>query len=319
MPCDPLIYVPVTDPSVPAVRSVAGIPASDIVGDIAICNELGVGMPAELKPIGVGSGQQSPMKICASGASARCNYREFYKAIGVGGDIMIAEDLGSYPKNQYINISEIIIDLDTANMFILTVSRLDRSYVLLLKSLYHKKSSDGERDCVGTVDDTAFGDIYLFTDGTSDEGLSELPAGRNFEIDEIPNHGRFIFEVHPVNGKPTTDSIRTIYLMVEYTGSANGTIDLSFVEFFDYLSVGGGSTIVDEFVFNKPRGFDPSGIVKSSTAFNLSANSTNLYQIVINNPTMYVVDSAYDATCIPNYNQVVHNRYSETIILNKIL
>ena len=314
-PCDPLIYIPITDPDVPVFRTASGIPARDIAPDIAICGELGLGISDVVNPIGSGNGEESTVKISNESCSFRCGYREMVGSILTGGNVFISEDLGSYPKNQYINSSEIVVDLDAANMFTLRLTRLDREYVLLLKSTYHRKSEDGSRDCVGFVRKTAFGDLYYFIDGTTSDALVELPAGRDLELDQIPNYGVFIFENLPVRGKPTTDSIRTIYLMVHNSSDAAGEISMIFEEQFDFNAIGGGSAVVNQFVFPKPIGFS---VLKADDALQVEANSYNLYEIKINNPTMYVVDSIYDAECIANYDNIIHSRFSSRLIVTKL-
>lgn len=316
--CDPEVYNPPEDPTPPGIRTLAGVPASSIFEDILICNENGIGLPSNLQFIGVGSGGQSSLKISRTGASVRGGYREIGGGVIFGPNLLFAEDLGSYPKTQYINNSEIVVDVDSANIFNLRITRLDRIYTILLKSVYHRRASDGARSCVGYVKTTSFGDTYIFVDGTTSLELSSLPAGRSFEIDEIPNVGKFIFELSPVVGKPQTDSKRTIYIMIEYTGSEPGTLSMSFDEFFDFQSLGGGNPVVDAFVFQKPIGF--SNVIKEENAFNISAESFNLYELTIGNPTMYIVDEDdYDASCVSNYNSVVHNRYSKNITLTKII
>jgi len=317
--CDPNIYVEITDPAPPVTRSIVGQAANAIVGDVAICNENGKGITDQINPFGFGSGHQSPLKISSSGASIDSGYREMRQAIRVSDHVMVSDDMGSYPKNQYINNSNIIFDLDKYSIFNIKISRIDRQYTFLLKSNYHMNSSDGERDCVGYVRETAFGDLYIFTDGTSDEALTELPAGRDLEVDELPNYGKFIFETHDVNGKPQTHSTKKILIFIQYTGTDAGTLDITFQEFFDYIALGGGSSVVDEFVYQKPSGFTSNYIMIPNTAFNVGSLSENLLEITINNPTMYVVDSAYDPACIPNYNQTIHNRFCRDLIVQKIL
>ena len=316
--CDPAIYNPPEDPTPPASRTIAGVPASDSCKDILICNDTGTGLSADLKYVGAGDGGQSSLKISRSGASIRGGYREVGGGVIFGSTLMFAEDLGSYPKTQYINNSEIVVDLDSANIFNIKITRLDRFYTILLKSNYHRKASDGERSCVGYVKTTSFGDTYIFVDGTTSLELTSLPAGRVFEIDQIPNVGKFIFELSPVVGKPSTDSKRTIYIMIEYTGSEAGTLPLSFDEFFDFQSLGSGNPVVESFVFPKPLGF--SNVIKQDDAFDLSPESFNIYEVTINNPTMYTVDEEdYDASCISNFNSIIHNRYSKNIVLNKVV
>lgn len=316
--CDPNIYVEINDPTPPAIRSIAGTPVNQVSSDIAICNENGSGISENMLPFGFGSGSFSPLKISSNGASANAGFREFSKAFFLSDHICIAEELGSYPKNQYINNSSIILDIDAAQIFSVKLSRSDRQYTFMFKSSYHKKSSDGERDCVGYVRETAFGDLYVFTDGTSDDALTSLPIGRDLVIDEIPNYGKFIFENHPVNGKPKTQSIRKILLQIEYSGQSEGTLDLFFEEFFDFISLGGGNDVVDSFVFSKPQGFSSEYIIIPENAFTVQPESFNLFQITINNPTMYMVDSSYDASCIPNFNLTIHNRFCREIIIEKI-
>lgn len=317
--CDPLIYEEILDPVPPLDRSLISKPAGLIISDVSICNENGSGITTEPKPWGFGSGDQSSIKICSEGTSARCGFREMERAVNVGSNNFISDDVGSWPKNQYVNNSEIVLDIDNASSFSLKISRLDRQYTFLLKSDYHKTSSDGENNCVGYVRETPFGDLYVFTDGTSDSELTELPAERSFSIEELPNHGKFIFEVRMVNGKPATDSTRKILLYIEYTGSTSGTFDVYFEEFFDYIALGGGSVVVDDFVFTKPAGFSTDYIMMPGSDFDLGASSSALFEITINNPTMYVVDPAYIASCIPNYDENIHNRFSKTLIINRLL
>lgn len=317
--CDPLVYVEINDPTPPGSRSLLGIPANQASNDIAICNENGSGISNKLLPFGFGSGSFSPLKISSSGAHANAGFREFQKGVYLSDHICIAEDIGSYPKNQYINNSEIIIDLDVAQIFSVKISRIDRQYTFLFKSSYHKKSLDGERDCVGYVRETSFGDLYIFTDGTSDDSLTELPAGRSLVIDEVPNYGKFIFENRLVNGKPKTQSVRKILLYLDYTGVNAGDLDVAFEEFFDFASLGGGNDVVDSFVFSKPQGFSSEYIIIPENGFSVQPESSNLFQITINNPTMYMVDSAYDASCIPNFNLTIHNRFCREIVIEKIL
>lgn len=315
--CDQEIYNPPEDPTPPASRTLAGSPAANICKDILICNENGIGLPSDLQYVGTGDGNQSSLKISRSGASIRGGYREIGGGVVFGPNLLFAEDLGIYPKTQYINNSEIVFDLDSANIFNLKITRLDRLYTILLKSVYHRRSSDGARSCVGYVKTTSFGDTYIFVDGTTDLELTSLPAGRAFEIDEIPNVGKFIFELSPVLGKPQTDSKRVIYISIEYTGSESGDLLLSFDEFFDFQSLGGGNPVVDSFVFQKPMGF--VDVIKQEGALTIEAESFNYYEVKIGNPTMYVIDEDdFDPSCVSNYNSVVHNRYSKNITLTKL-
>jgi hypothetical protein len=314
--CDPLVYSPPEDPTPPASRTLAGKPADEVFGDILICNDQGSGISGSKKNLGSGNGSQSPMLISEDSVSVRGGYREIGGGIVSGTNITMADDLGSFPKSQYINNSEIVLDLDSASIFYFKITRMDRLYTVMLKSNYHTKSSDGERICVGYVKKTSFGDVYVFVDGTSDDQLTSLPAGRNLSIDSVPNLGTFIFETLPVQGKPATDSSRTIYMMIEYAGETSGSISISFDEFFDFESIGGGNAVVNTFVFPKPLGFT---VVKDNNVFDFLPEEVHLYELKILNPTMYLInEDDFFVECIPNYNSVTHNNYSKKMLLSKI-